>query len=255
MSGGLRLLLAVVVGGGALLHAGGVRAFSDPFGFSISTIAAGGGGRYFTGSPSDGYTCKACHEGGESPKVEVLGLPLAGYKPGARYEVVIRWAEEFEKLSLALELTDAEGAAAGRIRLPPEAEIEDPEFCDPVEDQILAGVITETKAGRQIVGMPDCGAKRLRFLWTAPAQDVGPVWFSGSAVFSDGEGDPYHDGVTDFGRIIGTPTVASSTTAQCSVAHAGAYSASSSRSALACIAGVALCLSARRRRKASRLQS
>jgi hypothetical protein len=88
--------------------------------------------------------------------------------------------------------------------------------------------------GREVVNLPECGSKSLRFLWTAPMTDVGPVWFSGSMVQSDGETDPYHDGVTDFGRIIGSPAVASKTSGECSVMHVG-QSSSFSAVALLCL--------------------
>ena len=41
-----------------MLDVGSAHAFSDPVSFNLTPIAAGGGGRYFTGSPSDGYTCR-----------------------------------------------------------------------------------------------------------------------------------------------------------------------------------------------------
>lgn len=207
-----------------VLDASSAHAFSDPFSFNLTPIVAGGGGRYFTGSPSDGYTCKTCHVGGQAPKVSVLGLPLSGYKPGGRYEVSIRWPAEQTKISLALELTDEKGKAAGTLRLPPLEETQAGEFCEPASEQVLAAQLSDMTEGREIINLPECGSKSLRFLWTAPTTDVGPVWFSGSMVQSDGETDPYHDGVTDFGRIIGSPAVASKTNGECSVAHVGAAS-------------------------------
>lgn len=200
-----------------LAQAGAAHAFSDPASFQLSPVAAGGGGRFFTGSPADGYTCKACHEGAQEPNAKVLGLPLSGYRPGASYEVTVQWPEQQSRIALALELTDGRGMSAGSVRLPPQNEIEAPEFCDPQSEQILAAQLSELPDARQIISVPDCGSKRVRFLWTAPEADVGPVWFAGSMVASDGEGDPFHDGVTDFGRIIYSPAIASNTTARCSV--------------------------------------
>jgi hypothetical protein len=200
-----------------LAQAGAAHAFSDPASFQLSPVAAGGGGRFFTGSPADGYTCKVCHEGADAPSATVLGLPLSGYRPGVSYELTVQWPEQQKKIALALELTDSRGRSAGSVRLPPQNEIEAPEFCDPESDQILAAQLSELPDTRQIISVPDCGSKRVRFLWIAPETDVGPVWFAGSMVTSDGEGDPFHDGVTDFGRIIHSPAIASNTTAQCSV--------------------------------------
>jgi hypothetical protein len=205
------------------------RAFSDPASFEQSTAAAGGGGRHFTGSPADGYTCKVCHEGGAEPPLRVLGLPFAGYRPGTAYEIMVDWPDSLTKFAAALEMTDLQGRRAGSLRLPPQAELLPPELCEPVSDGVGAGLISETSDGRQIIAVPDCGAKRLRFLWTAPDKDSGRVWFSGSAVVSNGEADVLGDGVTDFGRVIGPANsaqpLASQTTASCSVARARGGSA------------------------------
>jgi len=207
------------------LPAGSAQAFSDPFSFNLTPVAAGGGGRFFTGSPGDGYTCKTCHSGGPSPKASVLGLPLSGYRPSSRYEVSIRWPAEFTKISLAVELTDDQGKAAGSLLLPPDGEVQSGELCEPVEELVVAAQLNDLVAGRQIINVPDCGSKSVRFLWTAPATDVGPVWFAGSMVLSDGESDPFHDGVTDIGRIIDSPALASETAGQCSVSRVGARGA------------------------------
>jgi hypothetical protein len=196
-------------------------AFSDPVNFGLAPLASGGGGRYFTGSPADGYTCKVCHAGGPEPQLTVLGLPLSGYRPNERYEITVSWPDEVHKFGAALELTDLRGQPAGTLQLPSEGEIQAPEFCEPATDGILAAALTRTASGRQVINLPDCGAKRIRFLWTAPARDVGPVWFAGSSVWSDGESDPDHDGVTDFGRVLSSPSVASSTTANCSIVRGG----------------------------------
>jgi hypothetical protein len=199
------------------MQASQALAFSDPASFGASPYAAGGGGRYFTGSPADGYTCKACHTGAAEPKLKVTGLPLTGYQPSVRYEIRVQWPADIEKLSLAVEVTDEQGVAVGSIRLPPDSETLAAEYCEPASDKILAASLNNTATQRQIVNMPDCGAKQLRFLWTAPATAVGAVWFSGSAVHSDGNSDPYHDGVTDFGRVITSTATASVATGECSV--------------------------------------
>lgn len=204
------------------LPVGEARAFSDPAAFNLTPIAAGGGGRFFTGAPGDSYTCKTCHSGAPSPKASVLGLPLSGYQPGSRYEVSIRWPSELTKISLAVELSDGQGKAAGTLRLPPEDEVQPDELCEPVDQLVVAAQLSEPVPSRQIINVPDCGSKSVRFLWTAPATDIGPVWFAGSMVLSDGESDPFHDGVTDFGRIIDSPAVASETAGTCSVSRVGA---------------------------------
>ncbi len=56
---------------------------ADRFGADIDI--GGGGGRYFTGSPQDGYTCGVCHVGAPAPDFELLGLPNPlEYQPGTQ---------------------------------------------------------------------------------------------------------------------------------------------------------------------------
>src|ERR1700712_2747661 len=193
-----RWQLLAAVSCGLCSPAASASAFSDTFSYNLSPVVAGGGGRFFTGSPADSYTCKACHSGGSAPKAKIDGLPLAGYRPGARYEIMVSWPGPTSKISRGLELTDAQGNAAGSLGLPPMQEVQGAEFCEPATDKLLAAQLNELPSGRQIINVPDCGSKRVRFLWTAPASDIGQVWFAGSMVSSDGETDPYHDGVTDF---------------------------------------------------------
>jgi uncharacterized protein (TIGR03382 family) len=227
-----------------------VHAFSDPEYFAQAVLAAGGGGRYFTGSPADGYTCKVCHAGGPETKLDVVGLPLAGYKPGLRYEVVVNWPGDVTKFALAMEFTDAHGKVAGAVRLPPQGELQPPEFCEPASDMVPAASIHETSDGRQLINLPDCGAKRVRLLWTAPAQDVGQLWFSGSAVTSDGAGDVYHDGVTDFGHELSSDAVVSMTTTSCSASAAHRHRHELGGAGALAVSLLALALVRRRRREA-----
>jgi hypothetical protein len=199
-----------------------VRAFSDPGNFALPPQQAGGGGRFFTGSPVDGYTCKACHAGGEEPQLLVTGLPPEGYVPGHAYEIVVAWPIYVDKFSAAVELSDMHGRPAGSLRLPPLNEMQAPEFCEPASDQVPAASLNDAGNGRQVITIPDCGAMRLRFLWTAPPGDVGQVWFAGSAVASNGKGDTQGDGVSDFGRALafagGGTAMAGSATTGCSAA-------------------------------------
>jgi hypothetical protein len=197
--------IAIAFALGASLIPRAALAFSDSVSFALPPTAAGGGNRYFTGSPADGYTCKVCHSGGPEPALRVLGLPTSGYDAGVSYEVVLDWSDAIDKFSAALEFTDANGGVAGSVRLPPDAELLPAEFCEPASAGVPAASLAAAPNGRQVVSLPDCGAKQLRLLWTAPTADraLGPIWFAGSAVVSNGEGDPSGDGVTDFTRIIG----------------------------------------------------
>jgi hypothetical protein len=201
------------------------RAFSDPSTFDQSAVAAGGGERHFTGSPADGYSCQVCHDGGREPSLRVTGLPLSGYEPGASYEIVVAFGAA-DKIATALEFTDERGRVAGSLRLPEEPEIQPKEYCEPATDKILAASLTELASGRQIIHVPDCGARQVRFLWTAPRAAQHTIWFSGAAVQSDGEADAYHDGVTEYGRVLSASGTASNwTAAACSAAPGGASGA------------------------------
>lgn len=220
-------------------------AFSDPATFETDVAEGGGGGRFFTGSPADGYTCKVCHGGAPSPDVQISGLPLDGYKPGNAYEITIDWPDQLENVALALELDDASGKAAGRLRLPPQDELFEPERCVPVGAGIAAGQLIDMD-GRTILEVPNCGAQRVRFLWVAPAQDHGAVWFAGSLVRADGMSDVAGDGVTNFTGVLASPSQsaeARALSAGCSTARA----ASDRGGSLA--AGVLLITALRRRHR------
>ena len=189
-------------------------AFAEPERFGEPVTAAGGGGRWFTGSPAEGFGCSVCHAGGEAVPLQVSGVPDGSYLPGGAYEITARWPLTSDKIALALELTDQSGRPAGSVRLPPPGELLVAEFCEPADAQIEAGAIHELPGGRVVLSVPDCGAKQLRFLWTAPREDVGPVWLSGSLVQSDGLGDMLGDGVTDVLRVIPAPRSSVSGAAQ-----------------------------------------
>lgn len=177
------------------------HAFSDPLSFADPVELGGGGNRFFTGSVADGFGCDVCHAGGSSPRLTLLGLPLSGYAPATAYEIRVEWPAELEHIGLALEITGPSGAAAGSLRLPPASELPDPERCEPVEDGIAAGVLTELQ-GRTVLSVPDCGARRVRLLWIAPSEARDALRFSGGLVASDGEADVAGDGVTLFAHVL-----------------------------------------------------
>jgi hypothetical protein len=150
--------------------------------------------------------------------LRVLGLPARRYAPGGHYEIIVSWPSSVDKFSAAVELTDLEGRPAGSVRLPPMDELLAPEFCEPASDLVPAASVNDTADGRQVITVPDCGAKQLRFLWTAPSADVGTIWFAGSSVISDGHGDTGGDGVSDFGRVVRS---SASGSADAAIASAG----------------------------------
>jgi hypothetical protein len=196
------LALCLLLG---LLAAPQAHGFSDAEAFGRPVEEGGGGGRWFTGSAADGYTCKVCHRGGQSPNLDIRGLPIEGYVPGTAYEITILWPGDAQSVALTTEVTDGVGMRAGTLRLPPQQELRDPELCQPVGAGLGAGELIDLPT-RSVISMADCGAHRLRFLWTAPTRDEGPVWFSGSLVNSNAKGDVEGDGVRDFAHVVGSPS-------------------------------------------------
>jgi hypothetical protein len=76
--------------------ASGARAYSSPDAYAELPEKGGGGGRWFTGSPAEGYDCAVCHspaEGQRSFPLYVTGLPLEGYTVAEAREIVISWPE------------------------------------------------------------------------------------------------------------------------------------------------------------------
>lgn len=72
------------------------HAYSTPAAFAEPPQNGGGGERYFTGSPAEGYDCSVCHEDNADQAhypIAVTGLPEGGYNLAERREVVISWAQ------------------------------------------------------------------------------------------------------------------------------------------------------------------
>ncbi len=185
----------------ALLAPARVRAFSDYELFSLPPLeGGGGGGRYFTGSTSDGYGCAVCHLGGTTPVVQLRGLPEREYVPGMGYDVEITWLFPQVKHALNLELVTPQGAAGGTITLPDEAALLPDERCDAEHGNRPASVIIPESAPRQVLSVNACGAARVRFRFTAPADPQ--VMFAASIVRSDDSEKPEGDGVTELSRVL-----------------------------------------------------
>src|SRR5688572_11632502 len=72
------------------------RAYSTPDAYVELPGQGGGGGRWFSGSPADGYGCSVCHSSAAGQKqfpMYVTGLPLDGYTLAEAREVVLSWPE------------------------------------------------------------------------------------------------------------------------------------------------------------------
>jgi hypothetical protein len=198
-----------------VLQPSAARAYSSFADYALSIEEGGGGGKFFTGTPGDGYTCDVCHSGAASRSLDVVGLPESGYVPGQSYEIGFRWAgagEPVPHVALMAELTDMLGTTAGTLALVPYAQWTAEEKCAedafPAADVCRAGAapgccrdLDPTRDAcsfpdeRSLFWMLECGARAARMSWTAPLQPVD-VWFSASMVSSNAGNDALGDGVT-----------------------------------------------------------
>ena len=215
------------------------HAFSEPRFYAIDPTAGGGGNRWFTGSPAEGYSCSQCHSGGPTPHLYIEGLPADGYVPGAVYDVRVSWPEFAArsaqlKNDLALvpagvpkanppsvgalaELVAESGLGAGTIEIATRNDAMDGERCPggrfatelyvvrPGEKTVKALRSCEAAAlgARCVVAVRSCGPAEVRFRWTAPPVAQGAIWFSTGFVATEQySGDPYGDGVVERTRVM-----------------------------------------------------
>lgn len=193
--------------GAALLIAlapAGAAAYSTPALYPADPVrTGGGGGRVFSGSPTDSYTCEVCHTGGPAPVPQLRGRPPADYEPGATYMVEMTWPEEH--LAVVVEAADAAGAPLGTLRLPPDPLVEEEERC---AGGGRAARRIELADGREAIGLGDCGARMLRFQWTAP-DEVVPGALHVAAVAADADETPAGDGAAHWTLEVGPQARAS----------------------------------------------
>jgi hypothetical protein len=189
-------LLTLLVLAGATGHA---RAFSDRERFAAPSGAGGGGGRFFTGSPVDGYGCNVCHQGGAEPQVEIRGLPEDGFAPGRLYDIDVVWQQlPDHPVGLQLEFIGRDGRAAGQLQLIPEGQLDLGQRCTSGNHE--AGDYEQDAAGRKVLGMAACGATHMRFRYGPP--DTPDVSFAMSVVTSDKMGSPEGDGTLNIRRVL-----------------------------------------------------
>ncbi len=179
-----RRLLAVL-GFGLFVGAG----FSTPAAYPQPVTEGGGGGRFFTGSHHDAIGCDSCHEPVGDLQLRFEGLPER-YEAGLTYTIVARWPQTSRAVSVVGEWVDKDGDPVGTVVLPPADAVEPGDRC---ASGSVAAAMFETEDGRQIVGMPACGASQLRLQWTAPLEAAGAVSFHLGAVASDDSDDPAGD--------------------------------------------------------------
>lgn len=196
---------------------GVASAYSDPALFTEGTLEGGGGGRFFTGSPVDGYSCAVCHSGGQKPFVTVIGLPLDGYDPGVTYQIDIQWNEPLEPHALALEFVTATGQGAGTLSLPAPEQVPATAHCEQNPMSDVAAYLVQSKT-RNIVGTTDCGASSVRFNFTAPL-DL-EIAFAATVVRGDGSGTSDGDGVVELSKVLRRRGLSSTTRGATSCAAA-----------------------------------
>jgi hypothetical protein len=176
-------------------------AFSEPLLYADPASQGGGGGRFFTGSPRDSFTCAVCHSGGEAPVVNVRGFPDS-YQAGKTYKVELSWTQPREPHALTLEIVDGKGRAAGTIELPDAADADEDAHCvlaeDPAEREQLASSLFPHES-RQILTVLGCGARHVSFSYTAP--DAERIALTAAVVRSDKSEDIEGDGVLELRRI------------------------------------------------------
>ena len=218
----VRALTAMVA---IALVPGSASAFDNFESYEQDELEGGGGGRYFTGSVSDGYSCAVCHFGGTGPEeveVEIEPDPFEeGYRTGRPYRIEVTLPDDTAFSAGALELVDMSGTGAGTLELLGDD-------CTTRPDDLVATHLGTIAADSREVAISDvCGAREMRVNWTAPDTATGSVWLNIAVVSADGTGDATLDHATTYGRVIapfGTSPEGGRTMTVCSAApgHGGA---------------------------------
>jgi hypothetical protein len=178
------------------------HAFSDPVAYSDPVDLGGGAGRWFTGSPADGFGCNVCHTGQAGVDLVVTGLPVDGFAPGRAYEVSVTWPAFVQDLALIAEFTNEDRTGAGTLELPRPDALKPQELCSMEDGGESPAALHDADNGRQLLSVVDCGAKLVRFRWTAPLMAAGPIWFNTGFVVSNDDAAPTGDGVTLVARPL-----------------------------------------------------
>ncbi|MGE0792120.1 MAG: hypothetical protein AB7S26_40985 [Sandaracinaceae bacterium] len=212
--------------------------------------SGGGGGRYFTGSVLDGYTCEVCHRGGPPlNNFAVNGWPEDGYTPGGGDVAIEVRLPEARISAASIEVVTETGSGAGELVLEPNPQADDSCPAVPPEMAYNAANVVEIPQSRTVAVMDACaGVRRLRVRWTPPAMNVGAVWLNVASVGSDGSGDPEGDTVYTHAFLtppVGETVVPGRVMGGC---HVSRDRTSPLPSACAAIAAIALLVRARRRR-------
>lgn len=176
-------------------------AYSSPALYTADPARHGGaGGRIFSGSPGDGFTCAVCHTGGAAPSPEIRGGPPERYEPGATYMFEVTWPEDH--FGIVVEATDPAGAPFGTLRLPPLDVLMADELCP--GGRAAEWIEFAEDSPRQAVAVNVCGSHRLRVQWTAP-DTFAPGAIYMAAVAADDDETPAGDGAAAWEFPVGPP--------------------------------------------------
>jgi hypothetical protein len=212
----------------------GSRAYSTPDAYAEEAYQGGGEGRWFTGSPADGFGCGACHApapGQRAFPLYATGLPSSqGYARNAQHTIVLSWPEfatrwselrpdptaprvpgaPLPSVGLTAELVAESGKGSGAIEIATTG-ASPGELCEQTRPNLqprLGARLYQVRPGvaprlirpdamgklrcesrqlgqRCIVALSSCGARELRFTWTAPPAWQGPIWFSAGFVATE----------------------------------------------------------------------
>lgn len=176
------------------------HAFNGTGSFGLATMPnGGGGGRFFTGSPRDGFTCEVCHRPKEghnrSLELRVKGLsePIV---PGKTYRLTIEWirrGSDFSRIALNGEIVQGDGFAAGTVKADEETEKGyENLWIGGDEDKELLPKKRDTIFSLEAPVKDKTQNKRARLQWTAPkSAENNEIWVHIAAV---GIGDDDEDG-------------------------------------------------------------
>ena len=207
-----------------LLGPAPARAYSDTARFEEGAEVGGGGGRRFTGSPADGFTCAVCHDEEAEAEVEVRGFPTDGYRAGVSYAIELDWPDD-ALVAFALEVVDRNGETSGVLALPAAADLDAAERCasGAIDPPPPAATLHPTADGRVVAVADGCGANRATIHWAAPDASTGPVFLYVAAVSGDRSGTSDGDAVRTVAR---SAPAAGSPPAEVSVVDSGCSAAS-----------------------------
>ncbi len=208
------LLPASLLAAGVLLAPRGARAFSNHETFDRGPLEpapetgqqGGGGGRHFTGSRLDGFTCAVCHRAEEPldpSELQLEGWPEDYVPGGGPIDLEVTFPDDLLSAA-ALEIVRADGRAAGTLELIPNPTPAD--LCPATEPEVPTDAVhvVDLPDDRTVAVSDACAltVERLRVRWTPPPESVGPIWLHVAAVASDSSSDPTGDTVFTITQVI-----------------------------------------------------